>query len=87
MCIRDSYITHAVRSKNYKMFIRRGDSMLFDLNSDIGEKNNIIEKNRPLFNELVKKSVEWNKTLMDPIFLGLRDDELYNKLNPDRYIY
>ena len=48
---------------------------------------NIIEKNRPLFNELVKKSVEWNKTLMDPIFLGLRDDELYNKLNPDRYIY
>ena len=52
--------------------------MLFDLSSDIGEKNNIIEKNRPLFNELVKKSVEWNKTLMDPIFLGLRDDELYN---------
>ena len=49
--------------------------------------NNIIEKNRPLFNERVKKSVEWNKTLMDPIFLGLRDDELYNKLNPDRYIY
>ena len=85
--VRARYITHAVRSKNYKMFIRRGDSMLFDLNSDIGEKNNIIEKNRPLFNELVKKSVEWNKTLMDPIFLGLRDDELYNKLNPDRYIY
>ena len=85
--VRARYITHAVRSKNYKMFIRRGDSMLFDLNSDIGEKNNIIEKNRPLFNELLKKSVEWNKTLMDPIFLGLRDDELYNKLNPDRYIY
>ena len=85
--VRARYITHAVRSKNYKMFIRRGDSMLFDLSSDIGEKNNIIEKNRPLFNQLVKKSVEWNKTLMDPIFLGLRDDELYNKLNPDRYIY
>ena len=56
------------------------------------EKKGVIvtqlnQKNRSLFNELVKKSVEWNKTLMDPIFLGLRDDELYNKLNPDRYIY
>ena len=61
--------------------------IIYSLRLKAKKLNNIIEKNRPLFNELLKKSVEWNKTLMDPIFLGLRDDELYNKLNPDRYIY
>ena len=57
------------------------------LAEDSSRMPTIIEKNRPLFNQLVKKSVEWNKTLMDPIFLGLRDDDLYNKLNPDRFTY
>ena len=37
------------------------------------------------FNLLNSKIQEWNESNLDPIFLGLKDNYQYNKLNPDRF--
>ena len=49
------------------------------------EKNNIALDFPEMVNELRKKINKWNKKTIDPIFLGLSNNELYNKLNPDRF--
>ena len=56
-----------------------------NLDFDISEKNNIALDFPELVNELRKKINKWNKKTIDPIFLGLSNNELYNKLNPDRF--
>ena len=76
----------AIRSKNYKMILDEdGNNFLYDLDFDISEKNNIALDFPELVNELRKKINKWNKKTIDPIFLGLSNNELYNKLNPDRF--
>ena len=62
-----------------------GNNFLYDLDFDISEKNNIALEFPELVNELRKKINKWNKKTIDPIFLGLSNNELYNKLNPDRF--
>ena len=62
-----------------------GNNFLYDLDFDISEKNNIALDFPELVNELRKKINKWNKKTIDPIFLGLSNNELYNKLNPDRF--
>ena len=76
----------AIRFKNYKMILDEdGNNFLYDLDLDISEKNNIALDFPELVNELRKKINKWNKKTIDPIFLGLSNNELYNKLNPDRF--
>ena len=59
--------------------------MLFDLENDISESINIKDSLSENFNFLNSKIKEWNESNLDPIFLGLKDNKLYNKLNPNRF--
>ena len=78
----------AIRSNNYKMIVDQdGNNFLYDLDKDIPEKNNIASKLPELANELRKKINDWNQKTIHPAFLGLANDKLYNKLNPDRFKY
>ena len=82
---RPRYITWALRTLDHKLLIRRNDSMLFDLENDISESINIKDSLLGSFNFLNSKIKEWNESNLDPVFLGLKDNKLYNKLNPDRF--
>ena len=82
---RPRYITWALRTLDHKLLIRRNDSMFFDLENDISESINIKDSLSESFNFLNSKIKEWNESNLDPIFLGLKDNKLYNKLNPDRF--
>ena len=78
----------AIRSKNYKMIIDEdGNSYLYDLEKDISEQNNIALDFPEITNDLRLKINQWNEKTISPIFLGLSNNELYNKLNPDRFKY
>ena len=78
----------AVRSKNYKMIIDEdGNNYLYDLEKDISEQNNIALDFPEITNDLRSKIKQWNEKTINPIFLGLSNNELYNKLNPDRFKY
>ena len=82
---RPRYITWALRTLDHKLLIRRNDSMFFNLENDISESINIKDSLSESFNFLNSKIQEWNESNLDPIFLGLKDNKLYNKLNPDRF--
>ena len=78
----------AVRYKNYKMIIdKEGNNFLYDLDNDISEKNNIASEFPQIASELRQKIDDWNKKTIHPVFLGLANNQLYNKLNPDRFKY
>ena len=59
--------------------------MFFDLKNDLSESINIKDSLSESFNFLNSKIQEWNESNLDPIFLGLKDNKMYNKLNPDRF--
>lgn len=63
----------------------KNDSMFFNLENDIFELINIIDSLSESFNFLNSKIQEWNESNLNPIFLGLKDNEFYNKLNPNRF--
>ena len=78
----------AIRSKNYKMIIDEdGNNYLYNLEKDISEQNNIALDFPEITNDLRSKIKQWNEKTINPIFLGLSNNELYNKLNPDRFKY
>jgi len=56
---------------------------LYNLAYDIGEKHQVNDQERT--NELLKKKNEWASQMIDPVFLGLRQNKEYNKLHPDRF--
>ena len=99
MCIRDSFKIEnndtirgkprfAIRSNNYKMIVDQdGNNFLYDLDNDISEKNNIASEFPEIASELRQKIDNWNKKTIHPVFLGLANNQLYNKLNPDRFKY
>ena len=82
---RPRYVTWALRTLDHKLLIRRNDSMFFDLENDISESINIKDSLSESFNFLNSKIKEWNESNLNPVFLGLKDNKLYNKLNPDRF--
>ena len=78
----------AIRSNNYKMIVDQdGNNFLYDLDNDISEKNNIASEFPEIAIELRQKIDNWNKKTIYPVFLGLANNQLYNKLNPDRFKY
>ncbi|MAT79243.1 MAG: N-acetylgalactosamine 6-sulfate sulfatase [Flavobacteriales bacterium] len=78
----------AIRSNNYKMIVDKdGNNFLYDLDKDISEKDNIALEFPEIVNELRKKIDDWNQKTIHPVFLGLANDKLYNKLNPNRFKY
>ncbi len=76
---------YAIVSHENKLIIQPKQEFLFDLKKDLSESKNLFSEESEQAKRLSKKIEEWKKQLMDPIFLGLLEDETYNRLNPDRY--
>ena len=74
-----------IRGERYK-YLRMGDEeFIFDLKNDISEKNNLIDTFKNIYNEYRFKFKEWEKDMIDPVFLDLGSGKEYNKLHPDRW--
>ena len=73
-----------VRDERYKYLRIKNDEYIFDLKNDISEETNIINSSKPIYNRLKSKFKEWEKDMIDPVFLDLGMGKEYNKLNPDR---
>jgi arylsulfatase A-like enzyme len=76
---------YAIVTYEKKLIIQPKQKFLFDLEKDLSESKNLFSEESEQAKRLSKKIEEWKKQLMDPIFLGLLEDEAYNRLNPDRY--
>ena len=63
----------------------KDDEYIFDLKNDISEETNIIDSSKPIYDRLKFQFKEWNKDMIDPVFLDLGSGKEYNKLNPDRW--
>ena len=57
----------------------------FDLSNDISEENNLINSSKQIYDNLKFEFKEWEKDMIDPIFLDLGMGKEYNKLHPDRW--
>lgn len=77
---------YVVRNNNDKLLIENAESgMLFDLEDDISESNNRIDADTNKATRLKNAIQNWEKQTIAPIFLGLSEDEEYNKQNPNRF--
>tara|TARA_R110002126_G_scaffold72364_1_gene180918 strand:+ start:102502 stop:103908 length:1407 start_codon:yes stop_codon:yes gene_type:complete len=77
---------HATRNaKGDKIVFIKEETKLFDLKTNISEKERFLLQNEEISNELSNKYQEWESTLKNPIFLGLGEDKEYNSKHPNRY--
>ncbi len=77
---------YAVRNGNEKMILKGGsETMLFDLDQDISEQNNMRSVKNERVSQLSADLKKWESKVIDPVFMGLGDDDKYNELNPSRY--
>ena len=74
-----------VRDDRYKYLRIKGDEYIFDLKNDISEETNIIDSSKPIYDRLKSQFKEWEKDMIDPVFMDLGMGKEYNKLNPDRW--
>ena len=74
-----------VRDERYKYLRIKNEEYVFDLKNDMSEESNIIDTSKPIYNRLKSKFKEWEKDMIDPIFMDLGMGKEYNKLNPDRW--
>ena len=74
-----------IRDNRYKYIRVKDDEYIFDLDNDLSEENNIINSSRHIYQELKLKFKEWEKDMIDPVFMDLGMGKEYNKLNPDRW--
>ena len=74
-----------VRDERYKYLRIKNEEYVFDLKNDMSEESNIIDSSKPIYNRLKSKFKEWEKDMIDPIFMDLGMGKEYNKLNPDRW--
>ena len=74
-----------IRDNRYKYIRVKDDEYIFDLDNDLSEENNIISSSRHIYQELKLKFKEWEKDMIDPVFMDLGMGKEYNKLNPDRW--
>jgi arylsulfatase A-like enzyme len=76
--------SYAVRGGDMKLVNMKGRiDELYNLTVDIGERQ-IIESESELKNLMDAKNA-WTENMIDPIFLGLMQDEEYTKLHPNRF--
>ena len=76
---------NVIRGERYK-YLRMGDEeFIFDLKNDISEENNIIDISPEIYDDYKFRFKEWDKEMIDPIFLDLGSGKQYNKLHPDRW--
>lgn len=75
----------AIRDGDFKFLRTDGKSNeLYNIKNDIGEQTPLNDAKKLKDLELEHKA--WNKKNKNPLFLGLSQDEEYNKLHPERYI-
>ena len=74
-----------VRDERYKYLRIKNDEYIFDLKNDISEETNIINSSKPIYDRLKSQFKEWEKGMIDPVFMDLGMGKEYNKLNPDRW--
>lgn len=75
---------YAVRSGDLKLVNIKGEQdELYNLNEDIGESNQLDAKLE--LQSLIEKKDEWTSKMMDPVFLGLMQNNEYNKIHPERF--
>jgi len=70
---------YAIRNGSYKMIIpwRGAPPQLYDLENDIGEKQNLAAQYPERIKELKALLKQWDSELIDPIFLGLIHTEAW----------
>ena len=74
-----------IRGERYK-YLRMGEEeYIFDLKNDISEENNIINSSKTIYDDLKFNFKEWDKEMIDPVFLDLYMGKEYDKLHPDRW--
>lgn len=59
----------AIRDGNWKYLKDEKGEYLFDLSTDAGEKNDVKEKEKKIFENLKQKYHEWEKTVLEPVAL------------------
>ena len=74
-----------IRDNRYKYIRVKDDEYIFDLDNDLSEENNIISSSTAIYQKLKLKFKEWEKDMIDPVFMDLGMGKEYNKLNPDRW--
>ena len=74
-----------IRDNRYKYIRVKDDEYIFDLDNDLSEENNIISSSTPIYQKLKLKFKEWEKDMIDPVFMDLGMGKEYNKLNPNRW--
>jgi hypothetical protein len=60
-----------------------GAEELYDIGNDISEQHQLDDQGQ--HQSLRAASLEWKSQLMDPIFLGLMQNNEYNELHPERF--
>jgi len=75
---------YAIRCGDHKLVIPAKTSrpQLFDLSADIGEAKNLAWEKPDTVEQLQKRLNEWNSTLIEPAFLGLKMKETSGKKKP-----
>ena len=76
---------YAVRSSDSKMIVLKDAVELYDIRKDTSEKMNLATTQQQVTDTLTNKLSSWKKMLIDPVFLGLLQDEEYSKTHPDRW--
>ena len=59
----------AIRDGKWKYLKDEKGEWLFDLAADAGEKNDLKEKEKQIFEKLKGKYKEWEKTVLEPMVL------------------
>jgi arylsulfatase A-like enzyme len=75
----------AVRKGKDKLVKYAESISLYNLDQDIGEEINLLERDKKTFQELQNAYNSWNNETKDPTFLGLIHNKKYNQLHPDRW--
>lgn len=74
---------YAIRIENKKYLRTPSESYVFDLENDQGEAHN--QYYNETSKDLKAKLEMWEEQMLEPTFLGLRQNKEYNKSHPDRF--
>ena len=75
----------AVRHQNDKLIMGDSVPQMYNLKADIGEMKNVAMEQPELQKDLAAKQQEWLSQMAGPAFLGLLQNEEYDKLHRDRF--
>jgi arylsulfatase A-like enzyme/beta-glucanase (GH16 family) len=62
-----------------------GEELVYNMYADIGERSPLAMERQQL-NAHRKTLADWQSDMIDPVFLGLMQNNEYNRNNPDRFV-